>query len=120
MSHRRQTSRSSKEKRIRTQAAEAGNGAIATQPLPVSKYWLAFGSIALLLSFLWAYWPTLLEIVHQWINQPDYSHGFLVVPIALFFLWTKRSQMPHGEFFPSIGGLVLLLFACALRVAAGL
>jgi exosortase len=53
-------------------------------------------------------------------TQPDYSHGFLVIPLALFFLWTRRSQFPWDEVRPSLSGAALLLFACGLRVAAGM
>lgn len=73
-----------------------------------------FGAMA------WAYWPTLSAMVHQWNHQPDYSHGFLVLPIALFFLWSRRASMPVDAIRPSIWGAVLLFVACAARVAAGL
>src|SRR6476659_1506473 len=43
-----------------------------------------------LLAGAWAYWPTLRDIVSAWSNEPDYSHGFLVVPVALYFLWARR------------------------------
>jgi exosortase len=79
------------------------------------------GGLGLLLAAcVWAYWPTLREIVGQWVNQPDYSHGFLVLPLALFFLWSRRSQCPLHALHPSLWGAMLLLFACGLRVAAGL
>ncbi len=58
-------------------------------------------------------------MVRQWIRQPDYSHGFLVLPIALFFLWAKRSQVSADQVAPSMYGLVLLLFCALLRIAAG-
>jgi exosortase len=76
------------------------------------------GGTVLLVSFFWAYWPTLAEIVGQWRDQPDYSHGFLVAPLALFFLWSKRATFPLSEVRPSLYGLGLLLIACALRYVA--
>ena len=69
---------------------------------------------------VWAYWPTLGEMVHQWERQPDYSHGYLVVPIAVLFLWARRSALPWGKIEPSIWGAVFLLVAVGLRVVAGL
>jgi exosortase len=77
------------------------------------------GLVLLFAAFCWAYWPTLREIVGQWISQPDYSHGFLVVPLAVFFLWSRRSQFPRDDIRPSLLGGALLLFACGLRIAAG-
>jgi exosortase len=29
-----------------------------------------------------------------WSREPDYSHGFLVAPLALFFLWARRDYYP--------------------------
>ncbi len=53
--------------------------------------WLA---IPLAVTCIWAYWPTGAWLVEQWDSQPDYSHGFLVPPLALFLLWTRRSSTP--------------------------
>jgi exosortase len=78
----------------------------------------ALCAVVLLAAFLWAYWPTLVEIVGQWIDQPDYSHGFLVLPLALFFLWTKRATFPTEAVRPSVYGAAILLVACGLRYVA--
>jgi exosortase len=81
-------------------------------------YIVVLGAVALLAAGVWAYWPTLVEMVGQWNNQPDYSHGFLVLPLALFFLWTKRATFPQREISPSMYGAGLLLVACGLRYVA--
>lgn len=103
-------------------AASAADGpemAGGSNSITIKSIWLSIASVALLGAFIWSYWPTLVEIVGQWIDQPDYSHGFLVIPIALFFLWSKRSRMPRAEIHPSVYGLLLLGVACAMRIAAG-
>ena len=51
--------------------------------------------------------------------MPDYSHGFLVVPLAAFFLWSKRAGFPRGSLRPDGLGILLLLLASAGRIAAG-
>jgi len=81
--------------------------------------WVA-GGLAMLVAILWAYWPTLGEMAHQWDHQPDYSHGYLVLPIALFFLWSRRSTLPVGQLQPSFWGAILLLVAGLARVVAGM
>lgn len=101
------------------QAATVRAGFVAQDSPIFSAYWLIVGSAVLLAASVWAYWPTLSEIVGAWINQPDYSHGFLVVPISLLFLWFKRTSLPRNELGPSLYGAALLIFACALRIAAG-
>lgn len=119
MSRRRQIDNGRKTKKQAIKAAAAEKTASDKQSFAVSPFWLTLASATLLGACTWAYWPTLVEMVGQWINQPDYSHGFLVIPIALFFLWSTRSRMPRAEIRPSVYGMTLLALACALRVAAG-
>lgn len=92
----------------------------STAATSLSTLWLVFGGMALLATFLWSYWPTLNNIVGAWIHQPDYSHGFMVLPVALIFLWARRSSFPSGSIQPGIAGAGLLLVAGLLRVVAGL
>jgi exosortase len=54
---------------------------------------LVCGSV-LAAAFAWAYWPTLVNLVKAWDREPDYSHGFLVVPAAVYFLWARRDRYP--------------------------
>ena len=82
--------------------------------------WLAVGGLVLFVATVWAYWPTIVEMIRQWERQPDYSHGYLVIPITLFFLWSRRSTFPVDQLHPSLWGAVLLLFAGVVRVAAGM
>lgn len=44
--------------------------------------------IVSLLVFL--FYPTFRWLVLSWLNNPYYSHGFLVPLVSLFFLWRKR------------------------------
>lgn len=40
----------------------------------------------------WAYWPNLQALVAIWNREPDYSHGYLVIPIAAFIFWSRWSK----------------------------
>src|SRR5262245_36740347 len=78
---------------------------------------MAMGAVVLAVG-IWAYFPTLVEMVTAWEREPDYSHGFLVAPMAVFFLWLKRSS------FPGLGsswliGMLLVLASVAVRLFAG-
>ncbi len=50
-----------------------------------------------------------LFIWRNWMENEDLGHGFLVVPLALFLIYTRREKLfaltPH----PGIGGLALLI-----------
>lgn len=37
----------------------------------------------------WSYLPNLIDLGHTWSNDPNYTHGFLVIPIALIIFWTR-------------------------------
>jgi len=84
------------------------------------SFTVLLSSIMMLTALGWAYWPTLRNMVHAWESQPDYSHGYLVIPIALLFLWTRRGSLPREEMRPSWWGALFLLAVVAVRVLAGL
>lgn len=78
------------------------------------------GGAVLTIAFLWAYWPTLQALVWQWEHEPDYSHGYLVLPLACGFLWWRRKSFPTGSIRPDWRGVSLLLAALGVRAAAGM
>ena len=70
----------------------------------------------------WAYWPTILDLLHTWETSPDYSHGYLVVPLALYFLWSRRDAFPGFRQATSrmallsvAFGLLLILLSITVR-----
>jgi exosortase len=65
--------------------------------------------------FLWAYWSTFVDLVHTWNTVPDYSHGYIVVPLALLFLWLRRDSMPQPS-GPGWGGVLIVLAALAMHL----
>jgi exosortase len=67
----------------------------------------------------WAYWPTLGGIGTAWLSDPDYTHGFFVIPISLWLLWLRREQAPKVGLKIDWRGLGLLLLAGTVRVMAG-
>ena len=70
---------------------------------------------AITLAFLWSYWPTILELLKTWDKEPDYSHGYLVVPLALYALWTRKDTMPEITSTWHWPGLVLIGASSLLR-----
>jgi exosortase len=72
---------------------------------------------ALGLVFAWSYWPSVVRLVDSWNRQPDYSHGYFVVPLALYFLWARRDRFPGAAARMSWLGLGLVAFSVAVRAA---
>jgi exosortase len=56
----------------------------------------------------------------QWRNEPDYSHGYLIVPLALLLLYRRQDLYPGAARSVSWAGFSLLLAAIVLRVAGRL
>ena len=62
--------------------------------------------------------PILYHLVRHWKLVPDYSHGFLVAPLAIYFAWERRHQLARTPIEPSWRG-VLPLALGALALAIG-
>lgn len=54
---------------------------------------------------LWLYWPVLKALAAQWGADPNYSHGFLVPPLAAYFVWERRVRLADTTPRPSWWGL---------------
>jgi len=85
--------------------------------LPVPEaggwYWIAAGLLTVCLT-VWLFGQTLGQLVTTWKTEPDYSHGFLVVPFALLTLWLRRGSLPSSN-RPGWGGLILIAAGFGLR-----
>jgi exosortase len=60
-------------------------------------------------SFAFLYRDVITKLLHDWSIDDNYSHGFLIVPIALFFAWERRERFNAAVRRPSLLGLVLVI-----------
>ncbi|WP_167496540.1 exosortase/archaeosortase family protein [Desulfopila sp. IMCC35006] len=74
--------------------------------------------IALLLGFIWAYFPVWKELLLAWYSSDDYSHGFFIVPIVIYSLWQKRGELQKISVQSSSVGFVLLIVSLVLYFLA--
>jgi exosortase len=77
---------------------------------------LAAAGGAILLTFGWAYWPTLVKLVSAWNREPDYSHGFLVLPAAILFLWIRSDRFPGWPGKLAWSALILIAASIVVRM----
>ena len=70
--------------------------------------------------FVFAYWPTLQWLESQWRHEPDYSHGYLVLPLAAVLLWLRRDTFPGVSQRVDWRGTSLILVAVVMRVVGRL
>jgi len=64
------------------------------------------------------YLPALYDLVLEWSNDPNYSHGFLIPLISAFLIWKKKEQLKTVLFKRDNTGLVLLIVGLILFVVA--
>ncbi len=55
-----------------------------------------------------AFAPILYHMVLHWKLVPDYSHGFLVAPLAVYFAWAQKRKLRRAPVQPSWWGLLPL------------
>jgi exosortase len=70
-----------------------------------------------LLAFLVVYREVLPKLVHDWATDDNYSHGFLILPIAAFLVWERRHLVRGNGARPSAWGLALLTASLGVLVA---
>lgn len=89
----------------------------AYQPL-TEVDWSRVGvaGLIVLATFVWAYWPTLAGLLSAWDREPDYSHGYFVVPLALFFLYARRDTFPGVRSGLAWPGLALIALSIGIRM----
>src|SRR5690349_9762938 len=57
------------------------------------------------------------KLVYDWGHDDNYSHGFLIIPIALYFAWERRQRLLNAQRKPSTVGLVVILGSVATLIA---
>ena len=69
---------------------------------------------------LWLYWTTLVHLVGQWWNDPNFSHGFFVPLFSGFVIWQERDRLARITPKPSWAGIIVLLAGLGLLVVGRL
>lgn len=54
------------------------------------------------------YWQVFRKLVFDWANDGNYSHGFVIVPLALYFVWERRAKLQAITPRPTWFGLVVV------------
>src|SRR3954449_2324701 len=83
-------------------------------PLPTADVWIKIGIVTALIYAL--FWDVLLDMAHDWWNEPAYSQGMLLPPLALYVAWLHRRQTFGYTAKPDARGLLFTAFACCTFV----
>lgn len=83
--------------------------------LPNRRTMAAVAALVSAIGFLYA--GVLSSLVRQWSTDDNYSHGFLVVPLALYFAWERRDALMTAPVRPGALGALLILGSLAIWAA---
>jgi len=72
--------------------------------------------LLVLASFTLLYNRVIWELVKDWLRDDNYSHGFLIVPLALYFAWERRFKFAVAPSHPSYAGLCLIMAGVSATV----
>lgn len=68
--------------------------------------------------FFITYFGALSLLVSTWLSRDDYSHGFLVPFISLYFIWADKESLKKIAIQPYLpGGLIVMLIGCLMLLA---
>lgn len=76
--------------------------------------------VAAVASFAVLYADAFRSLVRDWLHDDNYSHGLLIVPIALYLVWERRDALARAPRTPSRWGLVLVAASLLATVAGTL
>lgn len=65
---------------------------------------------------LLAYVPVMVELVKDWVRDPNYAHGFLIPPISAYLIWSRRVELKGLRRSPSYAGLAGLVVAAVMLI----
>ena len=79
------------------------------------EWWLGVGVGVVTLAYL----PVLHDLSRAWTNDPEYSHGWFIIPAVAWICWDRRARLPR-HLRTSAWGLLLLGLAVAMRLGGRL
>ena len=96
-----------------SQDAQAANDLAETAKGWRTWFWQP-GLVAILVGYI--YYPILAFLLRDWWNDPDASHGFLVIPFSAFVIYLSRRRWMNLPLAPSWLGLPICAGALGLLV----
>jgi exosortase D (VPLPA-CTERM-specific) len=61
-----------------------------------------------------AYWGGLEQLIVRWDEQEEYSHGYMLPFLTVYFVWLKKNELLQSEFSPSWLGFFIVLPALVI------
>ena len=71
-------------------------------------------------AFAFLYWTTLKDLIWDWFNNPNFSHGFLIPFVAGYMVWYKQNHLRQIQKKSSISGFFIIIFGLSVFVVGNL
>ena len=84
--------------------------------LPIKPH-IVFQIVLVLTSFFFMYAHAVTTLVSDWSNDPNFSHGFFIVPMALYMVWVKKEKLATMKLAPSNHGLFIIFIGMMIHLA---
>lgn len=91
---------------------------IAPPAPPLGSLLAQAGAIAVCFGIV--YQDVIRRLISDWSTDDNYSHGFLIVPIAAYLAWERREKVLALPLAPSMAGLVLVVASLGILAAGTL
>ena len=85
-------------------------------PKEISGKALVFFLILLSVLLLFSYYGGLTNLLQRWGSQEEYSYGYFIPLIVIYFIYQKRASLSLIQFQPEWAGVYLVLFGLTLLV----
>jgi exosortase len=70
-----------------------------------------------LATFLILYAPVLNRLAQDWATDDNYSHGYLIAPLAAYFVWERRRRLASLPLRPTAAGLPVVAVGLLMLLA---
>jgi len=66
------------------------------------------------------YFDVMSRLIHQWSNDPNFSHGFIVPLFSAFVVWTQRQELVALPVKPSSWGFAVIVVSLVMVIVGSL
>lgn len=73
-------------------------------------------TVVVLIAFLWSYWPGIAELWNMWQRSDEYSSGLLVPFLAIYVLWSRRTDLAKTQIRPCLWGICAFVATEVIRL----
>ncbi|MFX0135042.1 MAG: archaeosortase/exosortase family protein, partial [Candidatus Hodarchaeota archaeon] len=68
-------------------------------------------NLIIIISLLFiVYLPCFYELTKSWLSNPDYTHGFLVLPVSIYLAWMGKNKITIPNKTDTKFGIMLITF----------